>query len=574
MIRVEDLTYRYPPVNTGGEWQTALDGVSFDVAPGGCVAVTGPNNAGKTTLCLALAGLAPRLTIGQIAGRISVAGRDVQTEPAGALSGVIGLVMQDAAGQLFNETVEDEVTWGLGHIGVDPAEMRRRIDWALEAVGLLDVPRTQPPQTLSGGQQKRLALAAALALRPQVLILDEPAGGLAPTGRADMIAVLRDLRARDTLTILLTENDAEVIAALADDVLLLDRGRITRRAAPRVLYPALDAQSAPGVSLPPASQFAAAVNRQRDLQLTCLTVEQAVEQTRAYPLDGCHTAAQPEVPLALPGDPAPAVELVDLSFAYEAARPVLYHLNVAIPAGQFVALAGDNGAGKTTLGKHLVGLLRPTAGEVRLCGQPTAHQSIGLMARQVGFAFQNPELQIFNATVREEITFGPRNVGLKGDALDSAVNVALRLFDLEAAAELPPAVLSFSQRRMVALASIAAMSTPIIVLDEPTVGLDAEGQTRVMGWLQGRHRDGATVILITHDMELVAQSAQRVIVLTGGQIVADGAPQTVFSQTGLLERAGLVAPFSVRFAHAVGRPGLAADLTPQGTAQCWLECVV
>ncbi|HEC22492.1 MAG TPA: energy-coupling factor ABC transporter ATP-binding protein [Chloroflexi bacterium] len=571
MIRAEDLTYVYPPALPDGPRTTALDRLSFEVPAGACLAVTGPNGCGKTTLCLAVAGLAPRLTGGHLSGRVTVAGRDVQAEPPGALADLIGIVFQDPVGQLFNPTVEDEIAWGLENLGLPPSEIGERIEWALGAVGLTDVPREQPPQTLSGGQQKRLALAAALALRPQVLILDEPSGGLAPAARAEMIAVLRDLRARHGLTLLLTENDPAVIVALADEVLLLDGGRPIRQARPRDIYPALNPRAFPGVAIPPASRFAAVASAGGGLHLNCLTPEEAIEQARHYPLDGVR-ALREDSPAHFTGG-EPAVQLEGLTFAYRPGAPVLRDLDLTIRRGEFVVLTGDNGAGKTTLAKHLIGLLRPTRGTVRLFGAETARRPIGELAHLVGFAFQNPELQIFSPTVREEVAFGPRNLGVSGPQLDRVVEHALRRFNLLDLADHPPAALSFSARRMVALASIAAMETPILVLDEPTVGLDAAGQARVMNWLEGRHREGATVLLITHDMELAAAHAGRMLVLERGEIVADGPPRQIFSQPDVLKRAGLGLPFAARFAQALGHPALAADLTPEGVARVWLEAL-
>ncbi|HQA69241.1 MAG TPA: ATP-binding cassette domain-containing protein [Aggregatilineales bacterium] len=573
MIRVESLRYRYPPLTPGGEWTTALDNVSFVVPRGTCLAVTGPNNAGKSTLMLAVAGLAPRLTSGHLEGQIVVAGHDAQAAPPGALADAIGLVLQDPSGQLFNPSVEEEVAWGLENLGLPPAEMRERIAWALDAVGLADVPLTQPPQSLSGGQQKRLALAAALALRPQILVLDEPSGGLAPAARAEMVEVLADLRARSGLTLLLAESDPSVIAALADEVLVLDGGRVTAHGSPREIYPALSRQPGSPVPVPPASRFAATANERPGLDLTCLTAAEAVEQAGRYPLGECPPPSSPAP--AAPADPAapPAIQLEGVAFAYDPARPVLRGIDLTVRPGEFVALTGDNGAGKTTFARHLIGLLTPTRGTVTIAGLRTSQHRIGEIARVVGFAYQNPELQIFSPTVREEVAFGPRNLGLRGAALDEAVEAALCRFGLEAIAEHPPAALSFSDRRMVALASIAAMRTPILVLDEPTVGLDAVGQARVLAWLAERHREGATVLLITHDMELAARSAQRLLVLDAGRIIADGPPGEVFTRPDVLRTAALEPPFAVRFATGLGRPALAADLTPEGAARAWLECL-
>jgi energy-coupling factor transporter ATP-binding protein EcfA2 len=567
MISVESLTYTYPPLIPGQPWSKALDGLSLHVKAGTCAAITGPNNSGKTTLCLSVAGLAPRLTVGQLSGRILVNGQDVQKAPPGALSDLIGLVLQDSSGQLFNPTVEAEIAWGMENLGVPPVEMRRRIDWALGAVGLTDLPRSQPPQTLSGGQQKRLALAAALALKPKTLILDQPAGGLAPAARAEMITVLRDLRNSENLAILLTENDPAVIAALADRVYILDQGRFTASGTPREVF---GSRPYPGITLPPAGQFVAALNGHRRAALNCLTVEEVAGEIRPIIPSGPESAKPPAmVAENIAGSP-PAVEVTGVSFAYDQ-QPVLHDLDLAIPSGQFAVLTGDNGAGKTTLSKHLIGLLRPAAGSVKLFGEDIADRPIGQIARQVGFAFQNPEVQIFNPTVWEEVAFGPRNMGLDDRGIKRRVGQALDQFGLSGLAAYPPAELSFSTRRMVALASVAALDTPILVLDEPTVGLDAAGCDRVFRWLEDRHRNGATIILITHDMEMAARCAERLLVLDRGRIAADGTPADVFSQAAVLRQAGLEPPFAVQLANLLNAPWLYADLTPQGAAQILLE---
>jgi energy-coupling factor transport system ATP-binding protein len=266
----------------------------------------------------------------------------------------------------------------------------------------------------------------------------------------------------------------------------------------------------------------------------------------------------------------PSIEIDGVCFAYEPGRPVLHGVSFSVPAGQFAVLAGDNGAGKTTLARHLVGLLRPDQGTVRLSGQETAEWAIGRMAQHVGLAFQSPEVQIFSATVRDEVSFGPRNLGLPGAALTEAVDTALAAFKLLDIADWPPASLSFSDRRLVALASIAAMQTPIIALDEPTVGLDAAGQKRVLDWLHQRHRNGATILLITHDMELAACCAERLLVLAEGRLLADGPPHAVFARPSVVEQAGLRAPFAVALAQALNW-SVPRDLTPEGAARAFQE---
>ncbi|GAB4467347.1 MAG: ABC transporter ATP-binding protein [Anaerolineae bacterium] len=570
ILQIEALSYHYPPLHPGSPGVTALSDISCELRAGSCLAVTGPNGGGLTTLCLAVTGLMPRMGEGRITGRILVEGRDVQQEPPGALADQIGLVMQDPGGQLFNASVEQEVAWGLENLGLPPDEMRKRITWALGLVGLSDIPPNRSPRELSGGQQKRLALAAALALRPRLLVLDEPAGGLSPAARTEMIRVLRDLRARFDLAILIAERDPEVITALADQVMVLANGRVARQGSPADVYAGLAVDPIPGVALPPSMHFTAALKEGWAAGPPCLTLEEVLARVPMISPNSPPSAL--DDPGSRPADAAaPAVILEGVTFAYQPGHPVLHQIDLSIPRGQRVALMGDNGAGKTTLARHLIGLLRPTTGRVVIMGEDAAGCSVGHLARSVGLAFQSPELQIFSATVREEIAFGPRNLGLGGPALDTVVEEALHLFNLTDIAEMPPSVLTFGIRRMVALASIAAMRTPILVLDEPTVGLDALGQGRVLRWLAERHRAGATILLITHDAEIAAAFAERVIVMQAGRITADGAPSDVFARADLLADAGLEPPFAVRLALARGRVPRGFDLTPVGAARAWRE---
>ncbi|MBN1965656.1 MAG: ATP-binding cassette domain-containing protein, partial [Anaerolineae bacterium] len=249
----------------------------------------------------------------------------------------------------------------------------------------------------------------------------------------------------------------------------------------------------------------------------------------------------------------PAIAFEHVNFAYPEGPPVLRDVSVSIPAGQAVALVGINGSGKSTLLRHLIGLLHPGAGTVRINGVATAAASTGALARQVGFAFQQPEQQLFSPTVRAEIAFGPRNLGLRGAALRARVDETLARFDLERLAEHPPAVLSFSLRRLVALASIAALHTPILALDEPLVGLDGLWRRRVIAWLNQHHDSGGTTLLVTHHVRL-AGKAERILVMDGGRLVADGPPTEVFARPETLEDAGLSLPFSVALGHALGLP--------------------
>lgn len=251
-----------------------------------------------------------------------------------------------------------------------------------------------------------------------------------------------------------------------------------------------------------------------------------------------------------------ALEVADLWFWYRESEPVLRGVDLRVPRGQFVALVGANGSGKTTLVKHLNGLLRPRRGQVRVAGEDTDQRSVGELARQVGYLFQHPEQQIFSANVRQELAFGPRNLGLAPAEVKARVEGALARFALDAVADQPPAIMSYGLRRRVTLASLAAMDPPVLVLDEPTVGLDAPGRRETFDWLTELQADGRTIFLVTHDMALAAEYADRVLVLYQGQIIADGPPGVLFQQNHVLARASLVPPPVMALAQELQPNGL------------------
>jgi cobalt transport protein ATP-binding subunit len=255
-----------------------------------------------------------------------------------------------------------------------------------------------------------------------------------------------------------------------------------------------------------------------------------------------------------------AIEVTGLWFWYsEENAAVIRGVDLNVPSGQFVALVGANGSGKTTLVKHFNGLLRPRRGQVQVAGQDTDRCSVGELARHVGYLFQHPEHQIFGSSVWKEVAFGPQNLGLTSSEVDVRVEAALARFDLTATAEQPPAILSYGLRRRVTLASLAAMDPPVLVLDEPTVGLDAPGQRETFDWLAELHAQGRTILLVTHDMSLAAEYAQRIITLHQGQVIADGSPGEIFQQPDLLARTSLTPPPVLILAQALQSRGMRGD---------------
>ncbi len=583
-LLAEGLRFAYPPLAPGAAAPRVIDGLDLRVGAGEWLAVVGASDAGKTTLCLLLAGLAPHLTGGRMEGRVAIGGRDTRDHPPPALAATVGLLFQEPEAQLFNPTVESEIAWGLENLGLPVGEIDRRVSELLARFRLEDV-RHRAPGALSGGEKKRLALASVLAPRPALLVLDEPLGGLDPAGRDDVLASLSQLRRDRSTSIVMAESDPEAVAAFADRLVVLHEGRIALEGSPRALFGQVARLAALGVAVPQMSRVAARLNERLGTEFDFLTVGEA-RGVLASLLGGresggpdtisplpppCGRLPQERGESPLPpwggglgwgGDSALAIS--DLWFGYDADASVLRGVDLCIPNGQFVALVGANGSGKTTLVKHANGLLRPGRGTVRVLGQDTAGRPVGELARQVGFLFQHPEQQIFSATVRQEVAFGPRNLGLPAEEIEVRVEAALARFELSAAAERPPAILGYGQRRRVTLASLAAMDSAIVVLDEPTVGLDAPGQRETFAWLAELHARGRTILLVTHDMGLAAEHAERVLVLHRGQIVADGEPGDVFQKTDLLAGVYLAPPPVVRLARALrphGLPGTTLTVT-------------
>lgn len=500
-VRITGLRYAYPGLSG---W--ALDAIDLEIQAGEWLALLGANASGKTTLCRALVSLAPHLTGGRFQGQVLIGGKDTRQHPPSDLVGVVGLTFQNPESQLFNPSVETEIVWGLEALGLPRAIIAERLAWALHTFDLVGL-RAQSPERLSGGQQRRLALAAVLAMQPSLLVLDAPLGGLDPQGRREVLTTLQLLREQRHITVVVAEADDPAVTWFADRVATLHRGRLVS------VRPASNAREALAGADRPA--------------------------TSAMPAHEAHT--QPPIAPGPLRAAAAAITLEHLSFAYDPGQPVLRDLDLTIAAGEFVALVGANGSGKTTLAKHLIGLLRPSRGRLLIQGQDSARQSVGALARQVGFLFQNPERQIFSATVTDEIAFGPRNLGLPADVIGRRVAQALARFDLTELAAQPPAVLSFTQRRRVTLAAVAALETAILVLDEPTVGLDAEARAGLLAWLHECHAQGVTLVLVTHDLALVAGHAQRVLVLQDGRLAAEGPPDVVLREHALLAQAGLAA---------------------------------
>jgi energy-coupling factor transporter ATP-binding protein EcfA2 len=503
MIEIDRLTYTYP-----GASAPALADLTLRVAEGEFVLVAGPSGAGKSTLLRCLNGLVPHFAGGAIGGRVAVAGRDPIAEGPQVLSRVVGFVFQDPQAQFVLDRVEDEIAFGLENGAVPPAEMRVRVEEVLHLLDLAPL-RGRSLETLSGGERQRVAIAAALAFRPRVLVLDEPTSQLDPQSAEDVLQSLVRLNRDLGLTIVLAEHRLERVLPYVDRLVYLpgDSGAVLAGPPRQVLQQM--ALTPPLVTLGKKLGW-------EPLPLT-------IKQGRAFAAD----IPTPTTPSRTATTPKEGQRLLirDLHFAYDGVD-ALRGIDLQIAPGELVALMGRNGSGKTTLLKCIVGLLRPKQGQIALDGRSIVGGDTADICRRVGYLPQEPDAMLFADTVLDELRVTLRNHGLQGAPPIAPLDLLARL-RLDGSAEIYPRDLSAGQRQRVALGAVTVTRPDLLLLDEPTRGLDYTLKRQLAALLREWQAEGVSVLLVTHDVELVAQAADRVVILNQGQVIADDAPQAL-----------------------------------------------
>jgi len=474
MIEVRDLTISYGA-------NLALKKVSFDVSGGECLVVTGSSGCGKSTLAHVLTGLIPNSIPAKVEGAVNVAGMDVLHSSVETIACHVGVVFQNPRAHLFHLRVDDEVAFGPRNLGFSEDEVSARVDWALNAVGLTDF-REQKPANLSGGQIQRLAIAAALAMNPKVLVLDEPTASLDVPGTHNVINTLEALKRQFGLTIVLIEHRLAEVRRLADRVLIMDEGQIVAQGRFENVLGNYDILRRYGLRRP--------------------TAETLADWSRLLTPNGHH-----------PEDQQPLLDLQNLSAGYEG-QAIIHDVDLKIFQGEFVALVGDNGTGKSTLALAAAGLLKPIAGSVTVNG--TSRPRPGL---DIALLFQNPADQLFTDSVDEEVAFAPRNYRKFDQDTHEATLASADLNHLRARR---PLSLSIGQQQRTALASCIALRPALVILDEPTLGQDWRHLQQLMDCLARLNQNGTAILLITHDYKLVHHYARRVILMEKGRLVLDG----------------------------------------------------
>ncbi|GIW42767.1 MAG: cobalt ABC transporter ATP-binding protein [Candidatus Binatia bacterium] len=526
-----------------GSLSPALSGLTLDVRRGEMLVVMGPSRAGKSTLAKLLNRTVPSFQHGTLEGEVWLLGERCVDQTVADFAGRIGLVAQDFEAQLFSTSVDCEVAFALEQFGIAPPEMRERVRRALAAVGLQGF-ETRDPATLSGGEKQRLAIGAMLALEPELFVLDEPTTDLDPVGKEEVLAVVAALRQQGR-TLVVVEHET-LAAEMADRVVLLDRGRIVAQGPPREV-------------LREAELLLRCAVRPPDL--ACLAwrlgwSEVPRDVAHAQEMLGlqrpCADAAGEPEPNTCAGH-APLLAAKNVSLQYEdSSRPALDDVSVEICSGEFVALLGQNGSGKTTLAKCFNGLLRPSGGQVLWKGRPILGIPLSQRAAAVGYVFQNPDHQIFCDRVYDEVAFGPKNLGLSPEEIRARVDEALAAVGLQERVEDDPFWLTKGERQRLAVASLLALRPELLVLDEPTTGLDYQEQRQMMELVRRLHEGGMTVVMITHTAWLVAEYAQRVVLLSAGRVLFDGPTPELFARADLLVAARFRVPPIVALGQRCG----------------------
>ena len=576
IIRIEDLVFEYQADDGNVR---ALDRISLSIEKGSFTSIIGRNGSGKSTLAKTINAL-----LLPSEGLVIVGGYDTREEEyIWEIRRMAGMVFQNPDNQLVSAVVEDDVAFGPENLGLPREEIKERIKISLDSVDMYEH-RKMAPHLLSGGQKQRVAIAGVVAMKPEVIIFDEPTAMLDPEGRGEVLKIAEKLHSEGVTVLLITHFMEETIGS--DRIIIMDRGRIHTDGTPREVYAKADDIRKIGLKLPFAVEMADALRARGVLPQgrPILTEEELAEEILAQRQDdssgspdlrqGKAKAVEDEKEW---GEEVESSEYSDSELqdpviiadhlthtynkglAYE--TTAVDDVSFSIAAGEYIAIIGHTGSGKSTLIQHLNGLLKPTSGTVKVNDVNVAEKNatVAKVRKTIGMVFQYPEYQLFEETVQKDIAFGPKNLGATEEEADELVKEAMALVNLEynEFANRSPFELSGGQKRMVAIAGVLAMRPQVLVLDEPTAGLDPKSHEEVIKLIEEiQIRTGSTIVIVSHNMDDVARLADRVFVMDTGKIVKSGPPREVYADEQFLKDIGLGVPRATSFAGKLASAGL------------------
>ncbi len=543
-VKVDNLSYTYD----GGV--QALKGISFEVKQGEYIAILGANGAGKTTLSLHFNGILPVVLGGSMGGEIYILGKKPHDEHVFETAMHVGMVLQDPEAQLFSSDVLTEVAFAAENRGVEREEMYRRIDKALATVRLSEYRLASPPN-LSGGQKQRLVIASNLIIRPEILVLDEPTSQLDPIGNTEVFQTLDELNTDNNMTIVIATHNINEVVDFADRILVLDQGKVILFDEPRKVFRHVPELKKALVQVTEIAEidyhlreFAndrADVFGPPDKANIIVSegetaVRKALEAGVLKPTGTFVKGLGRSVSEKAHESDEVVVDVKNITFRYRETDPIaLENVDFSVRKGEVVGIIGQNGAGKTTLMKCIIGLLKYKEGEIKINGVNNKDMSAFEISKQVGLILQNPDNQLFQLSSEEEIGFGLKNLGLPEDEIKERTDEVLDLTGLEKFRKTYPFNLGLGDRRKLAVASIYAMHPNILIFDEPTTGQDFQGRYQLCDLAVRLNKLGATIIIISHDMSLIARYTQRVVVMGKAKILLEAPTRDAFMATDILE---------------------------------------
>lgn len=545
MIEIQELTFKYAEAK-----KNALENVTLNIQKGDFVGIIGESGAGKTTLCSCLNALIPHHYTGDFYGSVKVEGQDTFDVKPDKLALKVGSVFQDIESQIVSYFVEDEILFGLENFGVPANQIEERITEALEALGISEL-RHREISTLSGGQKQKVVFASIIALKPDYLILDEPTGELDPASSLQIFKLLKKLNEERGITVIVAEQKIMLLCEFVKKLIVLEKGTVIHYGEIRSTLTHQREMEEAGINCPRVLTLTGKMMEEgltpsgmKTEERICLNTQEAADFIKRMMGNDCHVKADDnslkpsQEPVTEPSE-QPVLEFKGVCFSYNETANV-HDLNVKIQKGDFTAITGSNGAGKSTFSKLCNGLLQPSAGDVFVLGQNTKRNKVSSLAKHIGFLFQNPDRQICCSTVEEEIAFSLKNNGLSKEEIQRKVEATIKEFGFDAKTE--PFNMSRGQRQRLCLACLIALNPEILILDEPTTGLDYRECMEMMNRIRELNENGTTVIMVCHDMEVVLDFAKSVIVMNRGEILAQGATREILSNKELLAKARLLQP--------------------------------
>lgn len=553
-IVFENVSWRYV-----GNKEDTLRDINLEIRAGETVVITGASGAGKTTLCRCINGLIPHFYEGTLQGDVLVWGENSKTSTTVDLARRVGMCFDNPSNQLFCATVLEEIAFGPQNLCKTRDEVMQRVSDAMTFCRL-EKYTDKSPHSLSGGEKQAVAIAALLAMEPEVMILDEPTSNIDAVGTGLVFERMRQLLKEKKRTTVIVEHKLQYVLPMADRLIIIADGTIVADDKPRKVLSDAELIDKVQIQVPYVTTLAHRLGgglREEDIPITLeeglAVISRLIKakKVRVNPVRRPPPAKTSEKPV---------ISCRDVWYHYPDGTEALRGVSLDIFDGEFVGLVGRNGSGKTTLAKLFNGLYRPTKGKILVDGIDVATASVAELVSRVGYSFQNPDDQIFSNTVRDELAFGPKNLKLSQDERARRVESAASEVEITPYLDANPFNLSQGLRQRVAVASVLTLNPKVLIVDEPTTGQDFARSKVVMNLAKALCDRGRTIIVISHNMDLVAEYCQRLIVMLDGQVLVSGPTREVFSQPELIGRSSLEPPQVTQVGQALRDLGLPSDV--------------